>query len=706
MSDPSSFPQSHHALRNDFAASSNIFSSRENEDVATSDPQDRRVLRTDTGNPPPHKSQGFHSRRSADTFSAFDQRSQDLPTFGSLTTQTRREVANTGFSFSSPSLITWEEQERSLRDNAVSVPLTSSEFLQDPRLLSSKGKRLKTSASKAKPVKGDLAKQVITTPVRETVDMGNFVYKDDFFRLSQRHHEETLSAVNRLADSIAKTYRMEGPHPSSGRWESKNSCPGKRSANPRRADDSSSSGLAPSSSCDSMSPSRAAEWLPQRRDVDSSSSLSPRGPRSSESLTHQPVRGGGLASDHVRRPEEGSSGHPTGHRSGGNPDVAKRSFERRLEHSGTLDHDSYDPNSDCSESSSDDAQDDDYEPAGETRGAPSAEDDAQLDFSGMIEFVRQVHGLETPPPQSAPRDVAGFEEQVRAPQDARPSFLLPWSNSTRAKMDRVNEAIKNGALDSAKGHKLFGARAASRRKFYDPLNGFAGVSEHTQRLGTLLHAHPNDLRRDQNSFSSAETRDMVIMASSSCAAASWSDLVLASMGSFLADLSGERRRLFQNLGISLSRAISLMADNAVHSWANWELKRRDTAFSRASGKATREQLPSLRNAPLFSNELVPDNLTVTAIERRTQAAKDDFVMSRAEPPRKKFRANYSKPFPMAQSSLRREEPYASRREAHDSPNSLQGQSRHQEPRRDRRQPKSKFNKKRSAKPNRFNRREK
>ena len=79
-------------------------------------------------------------------------------------------------------------------------------------------------------------------------------------------------------------------------------------------------------------------------------------------------------------------------------------------------------------------------------------------------------------------------------------------------------------------------------------------------------------------------------------------------------------------------------------------------FSRYADRATREQFPELRNAPLFSGSLIPDEQVTEAIERRTQRAKEHVILSRAEPPRKKQRTTYQRPFPSSSQGPRRDDP--------------------------------------------------
>ena len=146
-------------------------------------------------------------------------------------------------------------------------------------------------------------------------------------------------------------------------------------------------------------------------------------------------------------------------------------------------------------------------------------------------------------------------------------------------------------------------------------------------------------------LSGLEAKELASWQAAGTSAASWSDWALFTLGDMDQYVREDKRRRFQELGLSLARVIEFFVDLCSTTWAALELKRRDAAFTHIAGKSARQQIPSLRGAPLFSPELVPSDFVQKALEDREKSQKEDILYSRAEPPRKKQRTNFNKPFP-------------------------------------------------------------
>ena len=104
---------------------------------------------------------------------------------------------------------------------------------------------------------------------------------------------------------------------------------------------------------------------------------------------------------------------------------------------------------------------------------PDQKEAAHVDFAAVIKHIRAACRFPTPPPQVADRNVSLYEQRVRAPPESRPSFLLPWSDASNAKMRRINGALPTGSLEFSKGPTLLKPRSALKRHFYLPLDGTA-----------------------------------------------------------------------------------------------------------------------------------------------------------------------------------------------------------------------------------------
>ena len=276
-----------------------------------------------------------------------------------------------------------------------------------------------------------------------------------------------------------------------------------------------------------------------------------------------------------------------------------------------------------------------------------------MDFAAVIAHIRKVGGLPTPPPQVADRDVSLYEQRVRAPPESRPSYLLPWSDASSAKMRRINEALRNGSLESTKGPALLKPRAPLKRRFYAPLDGSAQAAEVTHKLCTLLKTEPEVLRKDMVPLTSTEAKDLSFAVSGAASIASWMDWNLLSMHDFERHIPGERRQLFRDLATTMSRALAQLNDFIFTAWGNLELKRRDVAFQHLHVNSAKEILPPLRAAPLFGAALVPDEAVAQAIEKRNRMTREDFMLASVEPPRKKFRQFDQRRRPSFNSSARR-----------------------------------------------------
>ena len=135
-------------------------------------------------------------------------------------------------------------------------------------------------------------------------------------------------------------------------------------------------------------------------------------------------------------------------------------------------------------------------------------------------------------------------------------------------LDRINGSLKKSSGEAARGRTLLAPRSASQKKYYEFLEDFAGVSEHTRKLGDFVKTEVKDLKGDSLSFTSTEVHEMVSWISALLSAALWTDLVLSSMGAFIPELHKDKVKLFQDLGISCNRAVNFRADHAATIWAN------------------------------------------------------------------------------------------------------------------------------------------
>ena len=242
---------------------------------------------------------------------------------------------------------------------------------------------------------------------------------------------------------------------------------------------------------------------------------------------------------------------------------------------------------------------------------------------------------------------------MRAPPESRPSFLLPWSDASSAKMRRINDALPTGSLEFSKGPTLLKPRSALKRRFYSPLDGTAQAADVTHRLSTLLKTEAEVLRKDVVPLSGTEARDLTNVVAGAASMASWRDWNLLSMHEFERHIPGNRRQLFRDLTTTMSRALAQLNDFIFTAWGNLELKRRDVALQHLHASSAKELLPPLRAAPLFGAALVPDEVVTQAIEKRNMTAREDFMLASVEPPRKKFRQYESKRRPSFSSSSRR-----------------------------------------------------
>ena len=193
----------------------------------------------------------------------------------------------------------------------------------------------------------------------------------------------------------------------------------------------------------------------------------------------------------------------------------------------------------------------------------------------------------------ADRDVALYEQRVRAPPESRPSYLLPWSDASSAKMRRINEALRTGSLESSKGPALLKPRSSLKRRFYSPLNGTAQAADVSHRLSTLLKTESEVLRKDVVSLSGTEARDLTNIVAGAASMASWMDWNLLSMHDFERHIPGDRRQLFRDLATTMSRALAQLNDFLFTTWGNLKLKRRDVAFQRLHASSAKEVLPFL-----------------------------------------------------------------------------------------------------------------
>ena len=503
----------------------------------------------------------------------------------------------------------------------------------------------------------------------------------------------TNGLFNQTVASVLNGLRSE-PHPSSGRWEKKDSASAKKGAALRRSRPLSSSGttIGSSSSSSSSSGTPPPVWQPREEPASTTDPSSSRGPRLDGFPPHHPVRGGGVGANSGTLGRE-VPGYPNGPRPGGNPvdlrgNVGKpRMFPVPAEPVGSL----FPRSSPIS-----------MEEKPMERPEEPLPLDLRVDFRSIIEFIRRVHVIETPVLPNPRRDVPLLEARVnQAPQGASTPNTLPMSASTRNKFAQINEDVKRIPSVGPKSKSLLQPRAAGQQKFYDYADEWVGAPDFSDPLLNFSKRTMKSLQSDRVGFSYNESKDMVENLAKIVSAASWMEWALSALGNFIPSLPADQQNAFQEMGVSISRANSYVLDLAATSWANWDLRRRDTALDSLYGRPARDQAHSLRTSPLFSARLFSDEALADAIEARRLAEKDDLVTSRLEPPKKKQRMAYPRfhlqqaRFPGAfPSQGPREHPWNSHNARQEGPSSSSSNFRRDQQRRNHSKKKSQSSKKR------------
>ena len=176
------------------------------------------------------------------------------------------------------------------------------------------------------------------------------------------------------------------------------------------------------------------------------------------------------------------------------------------------------------------------------------------------------------------------------------------------------------------------------RKFYRPIDSsFAAPLSLPVGLVGLTSEALRDLRSLSVTLSPSLFASQETMGASLVEAASWLEWWLGGLTQFRDHLSGERQQMFSRMISSGSGAIVFVATQALVSWTNLALVRRDTVLDRLASSVPEKEVTLLRHSELpIHGALFDSDLVERALATKRSAPQGVLLQQAPAAPRRSF----------------------------------------------------------------------
>ena len=238
----------------------------------------------------------------------------------------------------------------------------------------------------------------------------------------------------------------------------------------------------------------------------------------------------------------------------------------------------------------------------------------EADLRVVLSYIRTSSGIPEPPTVTPNPQRLCVAEMLGSQKVGNPSLALPRSRSLEALCGTTNLALAELAGDPSRRSFLTSPRMRER-KFYRPSDSsFAAPLSLPVGLVGLTSEALRDLRSLAVTLSPSLFASQETMGASLVEAASWLEWWLGGLAQFRDHLPGGRQQMFSRMISAGSGAIVFVATQALVSWTNLALARRDAVLDRLASSVPVRGVTLLRHSELpihgalFDSDLVERTL--------------------------------------------------------------------------------------------------